>query len=108
MHVDHIVPLVHGGSSGEENLWLSCAWCNSYKGAQIEATDPDTGTKASLFNPRIERWAEHFRWSDDGSEIIGLTASGRATVEALRLNNQFIVLARRQWALAGWHPPQEF
>jgi hypothetical protein len=28
-------------------------------------------------------------WSPDGTEVIGLTASGRATVVALKLNNIF-------------------
>ena len=38
--------------------------------------------------------------------IVGLTAIGRATVEALKMNNEFIVPARRHWVEAGWHPPQ--
>ena len=38
--------------------------------------------------------------------IIGLTAIGRATVETLKMNNEFIVPARRHWVEAGWHPPQ--
>lgn len=106
MHVEHILPLAQGGSSEEDNLWLACAWCNSYKGTQTDAIDSATGTMVSLFNPRTQMWAEHFRWNHDGSEIVGLTPSGRATVEALRLNNQYIVPARRQWTLAGWHPPE--
>lgn len=31
MHIEHIVPQSQGGTSDEENLWLACAWCNSYK-----------------------------------------------------------------------------
>jgi hypothetical protein len=48
----------------------------------------------------------HFKWSDDGTEIIGLTASGRATVVALKLNNTFAIEARSNWVSAGWHPPK--
>jgi len=88
------------------NLRLACAWCNSFKGAKTHAPDPETGQEAPLFNPRTQRWSEHFRWSDDGAEIIGLTPTGRATVQALQLNNAFIVPARRRWVLAGWHPPE--
>ncbi|WP_295578192.1 HNH endonuclease [uncultured Lamprocystis sp.] len=105
MHVEHIVPRALGGSSQESNLWLSCAWCNSYKGIQVEAPDPNTGQKAPLFNPRGQRWAEHFAWDPAATHILGLTPTGRATVAALNLNNPYIVPARRLWVLAGWHPP---
>jgi len=107
MHVEHIVPLSYGGTSDEENLWLVCAWCNSYKGDRIHALDLVTEEEVSLFNPRTQRWSDHFRWSDDGIQIIGLTPTGRATVLALRLNNEFILPARRHWVLAGWHLPRE-
>lgn len=107
MHVEHIIPRARGGESQESNLWLSCAWCNSFKGTQIEAIDPATGTKIALFNPRSQRWFQHFDWDSGGTRIIGLTPTGRATVEALRLNNPYIVPARRLWVLAGWHPPKE-
>jgi len=107
MHIDHIIPLSRGGTSDEANLWLACAWCNSYKGDKTHAVDSLTGEEAPLFNPRTQAWSDHFRWSDDGIEIIGLTPTGRGTVMALRLNNEFIVPARRQWALAGWHSPQK-
>jgi hypothetical protein len=107
MHIEHIVPLSRGGASDETNLWLACAWCNSYKGDKTHALDPVTGEDEPLFNPRTQRWADHFCWSDDGIKIIGLTPTGRATVLALRLNNEFILPARRHWVMAGWHPPQE-
>ena len=44
---------------------------------------------------------------ENGTQIIGLTAIGRATVVALRLNNEEIVGARWLWAQAGWHPPDD-
>jgi hypothetical protein len=34
-----------------------------------------------------------------------LTATGRATIAALRLNNPETVAARSLWVQAGWHPP---
>ncbi len=107
MHIEHIIPLSRGGASDETNLWLACAWCNSYKGDKTHSLDPDTGEDVPLFNPRTQCWFDHFRWSDDGIRIIGLTPTGRATVLALQLNNEFILPARRYWVLAGWHPPQE-
>jgi len=104
MHIEHLIPRAQGGRSEHTNLWLSCAWCNSYKGTQTEAVDPETETRVSLFNPRTQVWSKHFRWTDDGVRIIGLTPVGRATVNALRLNNPYIVPARRFWVVAGWHP----
>jgi hypothetical protein len=59
-----------------------------------------------LFNPRRQQWSRHFRWSDDGTVIIGLTACGRATIEALKLNNELAKQARALWRDAGIHPPK--
>lgn len=47
MHIEHLIPRARGGSSEQSNLWLSCAWYNSYKGTQIKAPDPDTGRLAT-------------------------------------------------------------
>jgi hypothetical protein len=105
MHIEHLVPRARGGGPERSNLWLSCAWCNSYKGTLTDALDPETGRLVALFNPRTQRWSEHFAWSEDGIRILGLTLSGRATVDALRLNNPYILPARRLWVVAGWHPP---
>jgi HNH endonuclease len=105
MHIEHILPLAVGGRSEEENLWLACPLCNGYKGAQTHSPDPETGEETPIFNPRRQVWHEHFRWSDDGVEILGLTPCGRATVIALKLNNESLIRARRRWVLAGWHPP---
>jgi hypothetical protein len=42
------------------------------------------------------------------SAFWGRTPIGRATVEALRLNNEFIVIARQFWVEAGhWPPPDD-
>lgn len=105
MHIEHIIPESRGGTSDESNLCLSCAWCNSYKWAKIQGIDPQTQQSVPLFHPRQQQWAEHFRWHEDGVHVIGITPIGRATVEVLKMNNEFIVPARRLWVEAGWHPP---
>ena len=104
LEVEHIIPRSLGGSDEEFNLWLSCGLCNRYKGSQIRSIDPANNATVELLNPRTQVWIEHFRWSSDGAYIIGLTSVGRATVEALRLNNELAVEVRRNWVLAGWHP----
>ena len=39
--------------------------------------------------------------------MIGLTPTGRATVETLRLNREGVVNLRRILFLVGLHPPEE-
>ena len=105
--LDHLVPIASGGPTIRDNLWLACRPCNEFKGPQIQASDPQTGELAPLFNPRTQDWHEHFAWSADLSEVIGTTPIGRATVAALQLNRPMLVRARRRWLLAGWHPSDE-
>jgi hypothetical protein len=105
LEIEHLMPRALGGKDDEDNLWLACRMCNGYKGKQIKAIDPQTGQPAAIYNPRNQKWAEHFQWSEDGSMIVGLTPSGRATIEALQLNNPLALIVRLEWVSAGWHPP---
>jgi HNH endonuclease len=105
--VEHIIPLARGDTSTADNLWLSCRRCNEHKGTQVHTRDPDTGEQVPLFHPRQQSWGEHFAWSGDGTRVIGLTPCGRATVLALKMNNDETVSARRLWVSVGWHPPTE-
>ena len=41
------------------------------------------------------------------TEVLGRTATGRATVTALQLNNAIARMVRSAWVSAGWHPPVE-
>lgn len=107
MTFEHIHPESRGGLMVEENLWLACRSCNEHKGARTHARDSKTNKRARLFNPRAQIWAEHFAWDKTGTLIQGLTPTGRATVETLRMNNPQIVVTRRQWVAAGWWPPEE-
>ena len=108
LEIEHIIPLSKGGGNDEDNLWLACPLCNRYKGNKTEAVDPVTGQEVALFNPRSQIWREHFRWSEDGLRIIGLTPVGRATVVALHLSDDpDALLVRSYWVLAGWHPPDD-
>ncbi len=107
LEIEHIIPKASGGDDNEENLWLSCRLCNSYKGIQTRATDPISEQSIPLFNPRTQKWSQHFTWSEDSAYIIGSTPCGRATVLALQLNNIYAVTVRQAWTTVGWHPPQE-
>jgi HNH endonuclease len=105
--MEHILPRSLSGTDDPENLAASCYRCNEFKGAKTHATDPDTNQLVELFNPRIQTWAKHFMWKNNGTLIAGLTNIGRATVIALRLNNENIVEARTFWVEVGWHPPTD-
>lgn len=107
LSIEHIVPVAAGGPTERANLWRSCRECNERKGAQIYATDPESGETVSLYNPRTQRWSDHFYWSEDGLLVIGSTAIGRATVTALDLNRSHQLVARERWVLVGWHPPTD-
>ena len=103
--VDHIQPESLGGDSTFDNLCWSCFWCNNFKNSSTQARDPRSGRLVRLYNPRKEPWSDHFRWSRTQVRIIGRTPTGRATVEALRLNRPVLVLARKVWVRHGLHPP---
>jgi hypothetical protein len=106
LEIEHILPASRGGASIEENLWLSSPLCNGFKSDHTSAADPTTGVEVDLFNPRRQRWNEHFVWSPDGLRVIGLTPTGRATVALLRLDSDpDAILVRSYWVQAGWHPP---
>jgi hypothetical protein len=103
--IEHITPGSAGGTTAIENLCLACPMCNRYKSDRIHAIDPDSDDFADLFHPQRDVWSSHFAWSVDGSLLVGLTPSGRATIEALRINRPQLVRTRRLWILLGEHPP---
>jgi len=106
LEIEHIHPRCKGGMDEARNLWLACRMCNNFKATQTSANDPQTVQNVALFNPRQDEWSQHFRWSEDGVHILGITACGRATVIALQLNNIVATTVRQNWVQAGWHPPK--
>ena len=103
--VEHIVPEARGGATETANLALACLGCNSFKGAFVTGQDPATEQDVPLFHPRQQKWATHFAWSPDTTEMIGLTATGRATIARLRLNRPGLVNLRAALRHFGVHPP---
>jgi hypothetical protein len=104
-HIDHVVPVVHGGETVVDNLALACVSCSLRKAAKRYALDPQTSIEAPLFNPRIHSWEEHFCW--DGVRILGRTPTGRATVNALKMNRLLILAIRKEESLRGRHPAEK-
>src|SRR5579871_555280 len=83
-HIEHIIAKQQGGSDDTENLALACHRCNLRKGPNLSGVDPVTGELVPLFHPRRDGWTEHFGF--DGAIVMGLTATGRATVQVLDIN----------------------
>ncbi|MFN0080145.1 MAG: HNH endonuclease [Prosthecobacter sp.] len=97
---EHIVPLACGGRTSAENLACACHGCNLLKADHQTGWDVVTHQEVSLFDPRADRWPEHFHWSSNGQEIIPFTSKGRATVHRLSLNRPGLRNLRRLMCLA--------
>ncbi len=82
--IDHIIAEKHGGSTESENLALSCAECNKYKGSDVASINPENGAIVALYHPRRNLWSENFCLS--GGEFVPLTAIGQVTINLLQLN----------------------
>lgn len=102
-HIDHIIPLKHGGTDDADNLCLACYLCNGCKGSNVAALDPDTGEPTRLYNPRNHVWADHFQLMAN-YDIVGLTAEGRTTVAVLRMNDEGRMQQRQVLAELGVYP----
>jgi 5-methylcytosine-specific restriction endonuclease McrA len=97
--IDHVIAEKHGGPTEAGNLALACALCNGFKGSDLASIDAESGAIVPLFNPRRDRWTEHFRL--EAGRIEPLTASGRATVRLLQLNHPHRVEERLLLVAAG-------
>ena len=108
--VDHIIPQSLGGSDEIENLALACRRCNERRYNFVAGIDPNTQEIVPIFNPRQQKWEEHFVWIGGGISIEGITPIGRATCIRLDLNdlrypeNDSIRATRRFWMITGLHP----
>jgi hypothetical protein len=100
--IEHIISEKHGGQTTELNLALACVFCNRNKGTDIAALAWDGTTLCRLFNPRTDRWSEHFR--SDGSRIMGVSQIGEATQALLDFNNPDRLLEREALIAAGRYP----
>jgi hypothetical protein len=103
--VEHIIPRIKNGTNLLPNLAYACLACNGHKYAHIEAIDPVSGILSPLYNPRIDIWEQHFRWSHDFAFLTGITAIGRATIAKLKLNRESVVNLRIVLENIGKHPP---
>jgi len=92
LHVEHIIPRIHGGNDDMDNLALACIDCNLHKGTNLTGIDPETNEITQLFHPRRQSWADHFEWQ--GIYLAGKTATGRTTIRVLKINSEDQVALR--------------
>lgn len=104
-HVEHVVPASEGGSDDLENTCLACPGCNLHKSNRTSCVDPATATEHRLFHPKKDDWSEHFFWV--GTELLGKTPIGRATIHALQLDSERRRRIRSAEGLFDLFPPKE-
>lgn len=100
--VEHITSRKHGGSSEIDNLALASVFCNRYKGSDIASLIPARNELIRFYNPRTDRWREHFRLR--GVVIEQLTEIGEATIRILQMNHDDQILERQVLNVRGRYP----
>jgi hypothetical protein len=101
-HVEHIIAKQHHGPEDPGNLALACNRCNAHKGPNLSGIDPASRGLVPLFHPRRDVWTDHFEFQ--GPRIVGLTATGRATVHVLAMNDERRVERRAELLALGELP----
>jgi hypothetical protein len=100
--VDHIISEKHGGATDAENLAYACAFCNRAKGSDIGSIVSLTGHFVRFFNPRTDRWTEHFAL--EGITVVPLSDIGEVTARILDFNNSDRLLERQALRDVGRYP----
>ena len=98
-HIEHIIARKHSGSSDPDNLAWACFQCNVAKGSDVASYDAETRELTPLYNPRKQRWHDHFELID--ASIEGKTATGRVTARLLQINQPEQTEIRRLLIAAG-------
>jgi hypothetical protein len=98
-HVEHILSRKHRGTDDPLNLALACERCNAFKGSDLTGVDQDTNLVERLFNPRSQKWHDHFEFH--GALILGRTPNGRVTVAVLGMNEEARVRLRTELLALG-------
>jgi hypothetical protein len=99
-----------GHRAGPEHIdnyvWI-CPFCDHARRRQVEAV---VGREAHrLFDPRRDRWAQHFLILEGTPLVCGHSAVGRATELALAFNDPRPtgpLVARLEASAAGQYPPR--
>jgi hypothetical protein len=106
LSIEHIIPEAKGGQTVEG----SSGWHAMHAMNSRARTHPCTGSShretCPIVEPAASEVARSFFGSEDGTEILGLTPCGRATIAGLQLSRAELVAARSLWVQVGWWPPR--
>lgn len=102
--VDHIISEKHDGPTHEGNLAYACLFCNRNKGSDIASLEPGTDRLVRLFDPRRDRWAQHFALEEDGITIVPRSPIGEATARLLGFNHGDRLVERVALREVGRYP----
>jgi hypothetical protein len=80
-HREHVQPRSADGADIFSNLAVSCPRCNLNKAKKTEGKDYVTGKFVRFFNPRTDRWKDHF--GIVAGQLVGKSPIGRATASVL-------------------------
>ena len=84
------------------NLAYCCPECNYYKGSDIGTFVADEETLTRFFNPRKDKWEDHFELEDGA--IHGKTDMGKATTQIFKFNEVERLIFRQQLAEMNLYP----
>ncbi len=82
--VDHVISEKHGGLTIEDNLAYACTFCNRSKGSDLGSISEFTRQLVPFYNPRKQKWFEHFQIR--GTTIEAITPTGEVTARILGFN----------------------
>ena len=80
------------------NLAYACELCNRAKGSDVGSVSA-SGEFSRFFNPRLDRWAEHFHL--EGASIEPLTPIGEVTARILGFNHSARLHEREEMIDSG-------
>jgi hypothetical protein len=100
--VDHIISEKHGGPTHGDNLALACVFCNQAKGSDVGSIHWESGEFVRFFNPRFDRWTDHFKLI--GNRIEALTVIGAVTARILGFNETERLLERQTLQAINRYP----
>jgi hypothetical protein len=100
--IDHIISEKHGGPTEGANLAYACFVCNHRKGSDIASILWPQSSLVRFYNPRTDRWSEHFRLR--GARIEPLTQVGEVTARIFGFNDAERILEREALMRARRYP----
>lgn len=102
--VDHVISEKHGGPTRDDNLALACMFCNRAKGSDVGSIHWESGAFVRFYNPRTDRWSDHFRLVE--SCIEPATVIGAVTARILDFNSVERVLERETLQAVHRYPSE--